>query len=322
MNRYKYSVVIVTYNRLALLKECLEHCFLQTIPFTQIVVVDNNSNDGTKEYLDDLAGTDRRLLIFHAEKNTGGAGGFHKALELADKGLADYILLIDDDAIIDCDYIEKIEPFITEEIGAYSGCVLMQNGGIPRQRHMLCSKTFLLLKGADPALYEQPFFDYDISSFCGLLLSTKLIKKAGLPLAEYYIWHDDVEYSLRLRGATIFRNVNGARLIHKTGAAFSTHRFCWKSYYGGRNSWDVAKKYSAHPHIYDACRFLYHTMSILLYSILSVLPKERGYHCAVVKMHRDILQFRHDGTLGIHPDYTPESVSALSDAPSGSDASS
>ncbi len=311
MNKYRYSVVIVTYNRLELLKECLEHCFSQSVPFEEIVVVDNHSDDGTEEYLKGLCPAYPALNVCWTEKNIGGAGGFCKALETVDKDRADFILLIDDDAIIDRDYIRNIEPYITEGIGAYSGSVLMPDGS-PRQRHMLKSRTFLLLKPVNERMYSYKYFDYDVSSFCGLLISSGLIKECGLPIREYYIWHDDIEYSMRLREKTIFRNINAATLIHKTGQTGSSKRFCWKSYYGGRNSWDVAKKYSAHPLIYDICRIAYHIAGIIAYSALSVLPDNRAYNKAVVKLHRDILKYPFNRKLGINPDYTPDVSSPLS----------
>ena len=37
----KLGVVIVTYNRLELLKECIEACLNQTIPFEKIFIVNN-----------------------------------------------------------------------------------------------------------------------------------------------------------------------------------------------------------------------------------------------------------------------------------------
>lgn len=39
--KMKYGVVIVTYNRLELLKECIENCIRQTIPFEKIIIVNN-----------------------------------------------------------------------------------------------------------------------------------------------------------------------------------------------------------------------------------------------------------------------------------------
>ena len=51
----KFAVTIVTYNRLELLKECIQQVLSQTVPFSYICIVDNHSTDGTSEYLDQLA---------------------------------------------------------------------------------------------------------------------------------------------------------------------------------------------------------------------------------------------------------------------------
>ena len=45
------AVVVVTYNRLSLLKECVEALAQQTVKVSEVIIMDNNSNDGTKEYL-------------------------------------------------------------------------------------------------------------------------------------------------------------------------------------------------------------------------------------------------------------------------------
>ena len=45
------AAVVVTYNRLSLLKECLEAISLQTCKVNSIIVVNNASTDGTTEYL-------------------------------------------------------------------------------------------------------------------------------------------------------------------------------------------------------------------------------------------------------------------------------
>ena len=47
----KVCAIIVTYNRLETLKTALAHILAQTVPPAAIIVVDNSSTDGTKEYL-------------------------------------------------------------------------------------------------------------------------------------------------------------------------------------------------------------------------------------------------------------------------------
>ena len=77
----KSVAVIVTHNRIDLLKECLDCVNSQEIPFSRIIVVDNHSSDGTKEYLDKIG--DPRYIVIHSEKNLGGAGGFSLGLQEA-----------------------------------------------------------------------------------------------------------------------------------------------------------------------------------------------------------------------------------------------
>ena len=47
----KVGIVVVTYNRLALLKEVIASLREQTYNNFQIIIVNNGSNDGTKEWL-------------------------------------------------------------------------------------------------------------------------------------------------------------------------------------------------------------------------------------------------------------------------------
>ena len=76
------AAVVVTRNRPALLKRCLEAIDSQTYPVAQLVVLDNASDEPTRAF---LAGESaRRGAEFHSvrlEENTGGAGGFHEGID-------------------------------------------------------------------------------------------------------------------------------------------------------------------------------------------------------------------------------------------------
>lgn len=74
MEKVNFGIVIVTYNRLELLKECLQHVFMQTYAADQVVVVNNNSTDGTYEYLEQAQKGNNNLQVFHLKENIGGAG--------------------------------------------------------------------------------------------------------------------------------------------------------------------------------------------------------------------------------------------------------
>ena len=90
-----FTVVIVTYNRIKLLKECLERVENQTSCVESIVIVNNNSQDGTTEYLATLV-ENRKYHIVNLHENMGGAGGFYYGVKEALSCSGEWILLIDD----------------------------------------------------------------------------------------------------------------------------------------------------------------------------------------------------------------------------------
>ena len=68
--------IIVTFNRKELLGEAIEALCSQTIQSFDIMVVDNASTDGTKEYIFSYV-NNGTIQYFNTGKNIGGAGGFH-----------------------------------------------------------------------------------------------------------------------------------------------------------------------------------------------------------------------------------------------------
>jgi GT2 family glycosyltransferase len=91
--------VVVTWNRLALLQESLAAVHGQTHAPAAIVVVDNDSTDGTGELLDSRLADDLGLDVVHLRENTGGAGGFAIGIERALVHGPDLVWLLDDDTV-------------------------------------------------------------------------------------------------------------------------------------------------------------------------------------------------------------------------------
>jgi GT2 family glycosyltransferase len=88
------AVVVLTYNRLHLLRHCVENALLRTSPkTTEILLWDNASTDGTPEYLDSL--DDPRITVVHHAENIG-----QNAYALAfRRTTAPYMIELDDDII-------------------------------------------------------------------------------------------------------------------------------------------------------------------------------------------------------------------------------
>ena len=102
----KYSIVIVTYNRCDLLKECITCALQQTIAATHIVVIDNACTDDTDRYLNSLSIP--QLVHYRLDHNAGGAGGFYEGLKKAHELGDEAHIIIDDDAMLSKDFAEQL----------------------------------------------------------------------------------------------------------------------------------------------------------------------------------------------------------------------
>lgn len=238
----KVTIVIVTYNRYKLLKECISCVEQQSSLVNSIVVVDNNSTDETKEYLASLNGKGRYHIVSLTE-NIGGAGGYYYGIKEAVNCDGEWIILIDDDAMLAGDFVKHIKESIKKypQYSAFSGTVLVDGEIDISHRRLILSKRRYRIEKVGKLEYEKENFPCDLASFCGLVIDKKIIKKIGLPKKEYFIWYDDTEYSYRINQYTKVLNINDAIINHKT--KISRSYLGWKSYYGKRNEIDILRKY-------------------------------------------------------------------------------
>lgn len=240
----KFGVVVVTCNRLVLLKECISAIKNQTEQVSCVVIANNNSTDGTTEFLDNIK--DREFIkVLHSKENLGGAGGYYIALEQMAKEAIDWILIIDDDAIIRPNFIEEIKKGIINsesEYLAYSGVVI--EDGLPSIFHRKCIMPGDVIgKAVQENRYNEETFECDIASFCGLVIHKSILEKCGLPRKEFFIWHDDTEYCLRIHKESKILNINAAKLDHKRKPGASDDHD-WKNYYGLRNALYIYRQYA------------------------------------------------------------------------------
>lgn len=92
----KVSVIVLTYNRAKLLKECLQSALAQSFSDFEIIVADDASSDGTVGVVKELAGKDKRIIYYRQQKNIG-----RLALRplIMRKIQGTYIAVLDDDDI-------------------------------------------------------------------------------------------------------------------------------------------------------------------------------------------------------------------------------
>lgn len=270
----KICAVVVTYNRYELLKECLDALLNQT-KHLDILLIDNNSTDKTDENLKDDGFLEHKNLFYKKlPKNIGGAGGFSKGMKWAMELKYDYMWLMDDDAEPALDGLEKlllhVEP--KSPYSAYASKLFIGT----KENHTLSisgygHRGYFDYKNPLPSFqkslkkedYENETSLVDMASFVGVLIPAKSVKKIGLPRDDFFIHHDDVEYSLRLVQIGKILMVNDSHIYHKEKrqeekilkkcCGFSKERvrfdMLWIKYFGLRNSIYIALRYGKNPFI-------------------------------------------------------------------------
>lgn len=235
------TAVVVTYNRKDLLIRCIEHLQQQTIPLSNILVVNNGSTDGTREWLDDQ--TD--LEVIHQE-NVGGSGGFYRGIQYAYEQGCDWIWCMDDDVYPEPDCLEKLLEQDNEQTGML--CPLRKRNGEVflsevkkfNLSNPFCSMHCHALRQRD--IDGQESVCIEGIAFEGPLIKRDVVARIGLPNKELFLLYDDSDYSFR----TVLAGYE-VRLVTK--AVLNKEKFFadndrqtqvkkgkWKLYYHIRNS--------------------------------------------------------------------------------------
>lgn len=243
--------VVVTYNRLSLLKECVEALKRQTVPVCKIIIVDNHSTDGTAEYLQGVA-ADERFQIITFPENMGGSAGFSEGIRQAAYAHADWIWVMDDDTIPNEDALERLLPYTQiDKVGFVNSKVTWTDGTL----HLMNKPTLLkdqsikatLFQGRE-SLGEQADM-IEMASFVSLLVRGNIPWEIGLPYKEFFIWCDDVEYTNRISSQGYYGIwAHDSVVLHKTLVNYEGNlktisaTAAWKLYYGVRNESFIRRK--------------------------------------------------------------------------------
>ena len=204
----KTAAVVVTYNRLELLKRNIEALLAQTAA-CDILLVDNASTDGTGEAMKALEQAGK-IQYRNTGANLGGAGGFNYGMRWAVEAGYQYVWIMDDDCLPNPDALEKLleADAASGDYGWLSSRALAPDG--TDQPMNLQRKT--MYKDIDS--FDAPAVPAVMASFVSLFLRTRTVQQFGLPIAEFFIWSDDWEYTRRISRAKPCWVIPASRVVH------------------------------------------------------------------------------------------------------------
>lgn len=224
--------VVVTYNRQALLSECLNALKNQTRTPDAILVVNNGSTDNTVQFLQQQEG-----IFYINQDNVGSGGGFSAGINWAyRKGYA-WIWCMDDDGYPREDALENLLKHDGHEHRLLNCAVLNKAD----------KKSFVWKTGNYATIDEVKEDEIEGIGhpFNGTLLHRSIVAKVGVPKQSLFLWGDETEYYYRIIRMHGYRVCTIPSSIHyHPASAFSykndwDHRTGWKMYYYVRNRFHV-----------------------------------------------------------------------------------
>lgn len=182
------ATVIVTHNRLNDLKKCINSVRQQSIQCHDIIVVNNGSTDGTKEFLD----TQSDLIVINQD-NLGGSGGFYSGQKYMFDNGYEWLWMMDDDGITDINQLKNLLDYYQTSGRKFLNALV---ASVENPRMMAFYKDKEIAEYQSSEIWEG-----DIHPFNGTFIHRSIIEKVGFIKKEMFIWGDEQEYKLRIKKA-------------------------------------------------------------------------------------------------------------------------
>lgn len=204
------SVVIVTYNGWPLLRDCLTSLETQVRPADEIIVVDNGSDDGTRDL---LLHAFPNVTLVDAGRNLGFAAGNNLGIARA---RGDAVVLLNNDTVAEPEFLSRlIEPLDREpRVGSVASTMVFSSApetvasaGIEVFDNGLALDRGLGLH-RDALAREMPVFG---ASAGATVYRRAALDDAGLFPESFFMYLEDVDLAWRLR-------LRGWDAVHAPGA--------------------------------------------------------------------------------------------------------
>ena len=241
-------IILVNYNGCEDTIECVQSLSEMDYEEYRIVVVDNGSSDDSLEKLN-LIRNDK-IIVIDAQMNLGFSGGNNVGINYALEHGAEYILLLNNDTIVQKNFLRELvctareydnKAVITSKIlYAFDEKSIWYAGGI---FNSITSRTSSI------GIHELDEGQYDICkvvsfvSGCCMFIPVGIIREVGLMSEEYFLYCEDTDFCCRImkKGYQLVYQPSSV-IFHKVSAS-TTKLNELMNYYIVRNKLIMVRKH-------------------------------------------------------------------------------
>lgn len=273
----KVSIIILNWNGWQDTLECFES--LEKISYSnyEVIVLDNNSANESAEKIKNWiahkkSSVNYKLII--NSRNAGFAGGNNPGIEYAVNNKSDYVLLLNNDTIVEPEFLDKLVKVgeSDKNFGIIGPKIYYESD---RSRIWFGGGYFSWLGGGrhaefnkiDKNPHDDKIKEINFMTGCCFLIKREAIEKMGLMNEDFFLYYEDTEWSLRAEK-------NGYKIIYAPGA----------------HIWHKVSR-SVKPESNPAVHY-YHIRNALLLSALHAPKKIRGfiYIWGIIKYIKQIIK--------------------------------
>lgn len=303
MEASSVAFIILNWNSWDYTRACLDSLSRAGVVYSQIIVVDNASEDGSYE---NLVETYPKIELIRNATNLGFTGGNNLGIRKAlDKGF-NYVFLLNNDTVVQVDFlgllVEEME--MSEKTAAIQPLIYhltdkhkVWNAGGEYIPWLTMSRTI-----HQPKHLHSPY-ETDWITGCAILVRSSVIREVGLLDDRYFAYFEDVDWSLRMRKAGYILMVHPLSVIyHEAGASSKSKKAGDEGflnpkvhYLNIRNQIYQLKKYAVTP--IEKLSWPFHFLRFGTYALYFLLRGRQKKMAAIYKGIQDGLKTK------IHTEY-------------------
>jgi len=286
----KVFIVILNYNGKDCIKNCLASVFNSDYPNFEVVVVDNDSKDGSFELAKDLF---QKAHYIKNPANLGFSAGNNIGIRFALEKMTDYIFLFNNDAIMERNSLSALmeESEKIPEVGIVSPLILQKDSG----KIWFAGGTIDWIKMKTHHDKIEPeknklslSFKTEYVSGCAMLIKKDVFKKIGLFDEDYFLYYEDADFSYRAanNGFELFV-VPKSKVRHSEKSGFDMKTKTYWLVISGMIFFQKNTSFFLRPWIF------FYTLSRKIKNKIDVACNKGIYAQEVKKAYDDYAQWKH-----------------------------
>jgi GT2 family glycosyltransferase len=189
------SIIIVNWNGMEFISQCLNSLLNQTYTNFEIIIVDNDSTDGSADFIEKNFPS---VKLIRNKDNVGFAEGNNIGISHS-KG--DLIALFNPDAVADKYWLEKLVPAIqsSDEIGGVTGKLYYLGDRFGKDA-VFCTWSKVNRFSASTYNFHknEPISRVDYMTGAAMIVKKQVIDKIGFLDPDYFLYFDETDWCARM----------------------------------------------------------------------------------------------------------------------------